>query len=306
MNNDNNQPQPNQNTPPGISFAFDIFPLEFNRTSQTPGSSDSPIALMMRNFVEILNRPSKHKHATKDAIDSLKPIPLAELPESEKQCPICFEPFEEYAEKHESQTEQKKADNLPSFFDGYEASDPDLAFPTDQTATREVTYSPGEELHAQPAAKAEDKLEDAHYPVKLDQCGHIFGKACVAEWLKSNVSCPLCRREIAPEMTESPNPSFSLVFYPVALTETFVPISWSGPVRTGYALSDPPINFPAQGEGFSMGRRTGPEAPAPEPQERAQTPDRTGSGGPTRNNASRTVRSHPYSRPSSNSSESEG
>ncbi|KAH3662328.1 hypothetical protein OGAPHI_005579 [Ogataea philodendri] len=315
MNPDNIPPPQFLGGTPGLSFAFDVFPSDSNRTGPFSGSSESPIAVMMRNFVEILNRPSKHKHASKDAIASLKPIPLSQLPESERQCPICFDQFEDLDEQKVPDQPELSDSDLPRMFDGYDNSDPDVPFPTDQTGTNHITYHPGEEIEHKHAAQ-DPSSENAHYAVKLNQCGHIFGKSCVTEWLKSNVSCPLCRREIAPEMTESSGPDSNLVFYPIALTEVFVPISWSGPVRMGYALDDPAINFPTEGEGFSMGRRTGPEdptraaaaaaaSPSPAPQQTPPTSERTGSGGPTRNSSSRPIRTHPYSRPSNTSSESE-
>lgn len=43
----------------------------------------------------------------------------------------------------------------------------------------------------------EEMIKNAgHIPVRMPNCNHIFGKSCIIEWLKNNVSCPLCRKEV--------------------------------------------------------------------------------------------------------------
>ncbi|KAF7951855.1 hypothetical protein EAE96_007153 [Botrytis aclada] len=39
-------------------------------------------------------------------------------------------------------------------------------------------------------------LEPNHEPSKMPNCGHIFGRDCIVEWLKNNDTCPLCRDEL--------------------------------------------------------------------------------------------------------------
>lgn len=41
-----------------------------------------------------------------------------------------------------------------------------------------------------------DEQDVPHVPVKMPNCDHIFGRSCIIEWLKGNVSCPLCRKEV--------------------------------------------------------------------------------------------------------------
>ena len=40
--------------------------------------------------------------------------------------------------------------------------------------------------------------EDPEPPVKLP-CGHVIGRNCISRWLKTNNSCPLCRRVVLPQ-----------------------------------------------------------------------------------------------------------
>ncbi|KAI5957311.1 hypothetical protein KGF54_000239 [Candida jiufengensis] len=44
--------------------------------------------------------------------------------------------------------------------------------------------------------KIEQYKKDGHIAVKMPECEHIFGLSCIVEWLKANVSCPLCRKEV--------------------------------------------------------------------------------------------------------------
>jgi hypothetical protein len=43
-----------------------------------------------------------------------------------------------------------------------------------------------------------------HIAVKIPKCGHVFGKSCVVEWFKNNVSCPLCREEVEASKEDDP------------------------------------------------------------------------------------------------------
>ena len=93
-------------------------------------------------------------------------------------------------------------------------NDPYMFFPTDLAAEhysrfpqrnlatfRKVTIE-----DQFPGYKSEDKenkdkriekyKREGHIAVKMPECEHIFGLSCIVEWLKANVSCPLCRREV--------------------------------------------------------------------------------------------------------------
>jgi len=206
-------------------------------------------------------------------------VRLSELPDNDvdRRCSICFEPFDEYDPAQYSHTasgasvdannasNSHKSVKLPEMMGGYEVEDPPIEFPADPTAVREHSdeESVKKQMEKNVPVQVPKTDENAHYAVKLPQCEHVFGRSCIVEWLKSNISCPLCRREVVPEMSEenSTGNGELLVFYPIALTEVFVPVDWTGPRGTGYRVDDPPVNFPAEGEGSSTGRVAGPPPP---------------------------------------------
>lgn len=223
-------------------------------------------------------------------------------------CPICYEPYVEYKSESENdqppaaaaaatvaaeprQQETSPADEiLVGPWKGYDLTDPSISFPAIETATYQHTYA----LATEPDLGLDTEInastptatttpdaatdshpidndredQDIHYAVKLPQCNHIFGRPCIVEWLQSNVSCPLCRREIVPELTEDTRttlqptangtlPNERTYVYDTAITETYVPVDWTAPLSAGYILSDPPLTLPVVGVGMSSGRRTG-------------------------------------------------
>lgn len=282
--NANNSNNNNQNQQPRVFTFTTGGPV--NGIDQNGG----PLGAFFRNMMAVIQAgapPEKKKrHFTKEALKQLNPVRLSELPDNDvdRRCSICFEPFEEYEpEKHldtssgHSDSSEAGVENvsgksvkLPEMMSGYQVEDPPIEFPTDPTAVREHSYTVTDEEYVKKQIEKEKESvhaqktdENAHYAVKLPQCEHVFGRSCIVEWLKSNISCPLCRREVVPEMSEENNTGNGelLVFYPVALTEVFVPIDWTGPRSTGYRSGDPPVNFPAEGEGSSTGRVAGPPPP---------------------------------------------
>ena len=53
-------------------------------------------------------------------------------------------------------------------------------------------------------------------------CGHIFGRECIARWLKDGRSCPICRRQFFQPPMPSPASMRDIVAQLVNLAETFV------------------------------------------------------------------------------------
>lgn len=176
---------------------------------------------------------SKKKVASHDAIKSLKHLNLYEL--KDKDCPICFDPYEVISEttnvgnlqimspaKYEelSSLSKKLSENIqknqrvgiPSLENNCSFNDPSLFFPIDEVASvyyrfptrklstlEEVTQEDEllEFTDEEPSKDKNDKSDKAsHIPVQMPNCKHIFGKSCIIEWLNNNVSCPLCRKEV--------------------------------------------------------------------------------------------------------------
>lgn len=114
--------------------------------------------------------------------------------------------------------------NIESLTSQNQFNDPSLFFPSDEGSLHysrfpirnlstlyEVTLNdqfPGyedEDKINQKKYRKHNKLQnDGHIPVKMPQCDHIFGKSCVIEWLKNNVSCPLCRKEVEAVKEDDP------------------------------------------------------------------------------------------------------
>lgn len=109
--------------------------------------------------------------------------------------------------------EMYNINNVQSLDYGQQFKDPSLFFPVDEGAiansrfpARNLStlenarrdqilpgYSDGEKVEENQKKKDE---ETSHIPVKMPSCDHVFGKSCIIEWLKGNVSCPLCREEV--------------------------------------------------------------------------------------------------------------
>mmetsp|Transcript_8468 Transcript_8468/g.10330 ORF Transcript_8468/g.10330 Transcript_8468/m.10330 type:complete len:438 (-) Transcript_8468:214-1527(-) len=104
--------------------------------------------------------------------------------------------------------------NIQSLEHAQQFNDPSLFFPVDEGAiinsrfpsrnlstlenARPDEILPGysEEEMKEQKQDTDKKEEVSHIPVKMPNCDHVFGKSCIIEWLKGNVSCPLCRVEV--------------------------------------------------------------------------------------------------------------
>jgi hypothetical protein len=41
-----------------------------------------------------------------------------------------------------------------------------------------------------------------HHAVRIKHCGHIFGMQCLQTWLSDHRTCPMCRQELFPALTD--------------------------------------------------------------------------------------------------------
>lgn len=190
--------------------------------------SDLPLIMDDMNGLDglesILESLTGKKRASKSILENLHRLSDVELENIDNTCSICYDQY------------TKSTDLAPSGIEGYETTDPPIFLPVVETATYVTT------------ADFCDPNAD-HYAVRLP-CNHIFGNSCIREWLKNNVSCPLCRREVEEKR--------KTYMYKRAITETYVPVDWTCPLGRGeIRLSDPPLTMPVPGIGMSSGQRTG-------------------------------------------------
>lgn len=173
--------------------------------------------------------------ATEDAIKHLKSLDPDDLPEDSKKCSICYEEFD-----HPTY-DNKKTVNVQERFEEINTDPPVpmLVGPTTQTYSLYSKFPrPSSSSAAAAAAQQESTSESSqseHIPVQMP-CKHIFGRSCLVEWLKQNVSCPLCRQEVEAEQN-STTAARSLI-----INRTNVPSNLSS--QSDNLMDDPPIPIP--------------------------------------------------------------
>ncbi|KAK9474919.1 uncharacterized protein V1510DRAFT_428261 [Dipodascopsis tothii] len=143
------------------------------------------------------------RHATKAAIEALKKIPVETLPEDDRKCSICFDeytPLPAAAEDRPEGAAEPAADAVPAA----EPAEPAAAAGAAATDA-EAAAEPAEPTAAAPTAAHSTEPVD-HSPLEMP-CGHVFGADCLRLWLRSSVTCPLCRTAVEDEQTPAPAPA---------------------------------------------------------------------------------------------------
>lgn len=163
---------------PGRSGSL-VVTLPNNAANREPNTIHLFISLATgMAYSALVSNAHKNKGISLKKFQSFPVKPLEDV--AEPSCSICFEQYDEPPKlecyDHECVTKKRK------------------------TGEREHTPSATAENDREEERRTlENCLIDwKHVPVQLP-CGHIFGQACLAHWLKDNLSCPLCRVSLADE-----------------------------------------------------------------------------------------------------------
>ncbi|KAL6449816.1 hypothetical protein SBY92_000717 [Candida maltosa Xu316] len=196
--------------------------------------AEDPRNIFQPLFANIFNSTTRKKSASEEAIASLEKVDVSKL--SDRTCSICYEEFEapsglgttDEVPKSTSlglkfdevmQSDKAITDSLANYGLYREPisqtarfNDPSMFFPTDtggalysrfpqrnlstfENVTNEDQF-PGYKVKSHVDTKLDQYKKGGHIAVKMPECEHVFGLPCIIEWLKANVSCPLCRKEV--------------------------------------------------------------------------------------------------------------
>ncbi|GEQ70042.1 hypothetical protein JCM33374_g3718 [Metschnikowia sp. JCM 33374] len=189
-----------------------------NATNREPHIISSFISLATRMAYSALinNGPKPKPGITLEKFRSFKSLNVDDL--ADKTCSVCFEQYDRCPapnvedlittkrrklsptshvpsgsatpEQHSSETAQIEQDRPPS------------------TDADSIETTQGED--SRPDTEPEGKIylcdhdeEFDHTPVEMP-CKHVFGRSCLAQWLKESTSCPLCRSSVADPDQQAP------------------------------------------------------------------------------------------------------
>lgn len=169
---------------------------------------------------------------TEEKFESFEVVPVDEL--TDRVCSICFEPYEgleplnkmadsialkrrklspdEHSvslSESEERVEEPARSRTPSANAPVEmprssgsTSNGDSWTSTSGSDATRLGDSNASSQTSGPAYLCDQDKEFSHEAIKFP-CGHIFGKSCLAHWLKTATTCPLCRFNVSPTSTEN-------------------------------------------------------------------------------------------------------
>ncbi|RKP29901.1 hypothetical protein METBISCDRAFT_23798 [Metschnikowia bicuspidata] len=152
---------------------------------------------------------------TREKFESFEAVPVDKLTDS--VCSICFEPYDglqslqEVAKslalkRRKLSPDEHSVSMSESEDDRLERSrslTPEIPAPTANTETTSGSATgTGATRSTGPEYLCDQDKEFSHDVIKLP-CSHIFGKSCLAHWLKTASTCPLCRFNVNSPSEES-------------------------------------------------------------------------------------------------------
>lgn len=167
-----------------------VLTLPNNASNRDPETLDEFIRLATQMaYTTIVGGVPKEKKGL--TVDKFKSFPVKNVNEiSETDCAICLDPLAD-KESDEPRPKRRRLNEQLEFVSGT----------TGANGTGENSGNSGTGANHNDATVA--YLKDSnilfdHVPVELP-CHHIFGQLCLAEWLKAQVTCPMCREVVEKE-----------------------------------------------------------------------------------------------------------
>lgn len=214
------------------AFANDNFPNP-NRTGSltisVPNTTSNRNPQTIHDFVSLATRIAYEElfsaaktGITEEKFESFEIVPIDEL--TDRICSICFDPYDgvqpllaladsmackrrklspedftraELEDREERDTSERDNTPLGGFPDEFSSTaNPPSAHTTTGNSTPNINTSGNDSARPTgPVYLCDQDKEFSHDPIKFP-CGHIFGKSCLAHWLKTATTCPLCRYNV--------------------------------------------------------------------------------------------------------------
>ncbi|OBA24096.1 hypothetical protein METBIDRAFT_34459 [Metschnikowia bicuspidata var. bicuspidata NRRL YB-4993] len=183
-----------------------------NATNREPHIISLFISLATRMAYSALinNAPKPKPGIPLEKFQSFKSLNVEDL--ADKTCAICFEQYEcsppINVEDHVITKKRKLSSTMhvpsasatpepsPSLSAQIERENPPSADSNNTPQNETADENPNDEQGEQKVYLCEHEEEFDHTPLQMP-CNHVFGRSCLAHWLKENTNCPLCRLSVA-------------------------------------------------------------------------------------------------------------